>query len=166
MNRLVALVFDDPYKAEEARAAVHRMGGEGLLEIDETALIIKQQDGNMRVSQDVDMVSKNQRAGNLCGLAAAAVTGTMPFILVGTSAARLLGLLTDHNVTNRFIKQVTNELQPGTSSLLIYARSDPERRQRVIERLQAFNPKLLESDMPPELEQELEAGLKAEQRAA
>ena len=31
-NTLVAVVFDDPYKAEEARAALHRMGGEGLLE--------------------------------------------------------------------------------------------------------------------------------------
>jgi hypothetical protein len=28
-NKLVAVVFDDPYKAEEARAALHRMGGEG-----------------------------------------------------------------------------------------------------------------------------------------
>ena len=40
-NKLVAVVFDDPYKAEETRAALHRMGGEGLLEIDETALIAK-----------------------------------------------------------------------------------------------------------------------------
>ena len=29
-NKLVAVVFDDPYKAEEARAALHRVGGEGL----------------------------------------------------------------------------------------------------------------------------------------
>src|SRR4030095_1376573 len=44
-SKLVAVVFDDPYKAEEARAALHRMGGEGLLEIDETALIVKYADG-------------------------------------------------------------------------------------------------------------------------
>jgi hypothetical protein len=24
-NKLIALIFDDPYKAEEARAALHRM---------------------------------------------------------------------------------------------------------------------------------------------
>ncbi len=33
-SKLVAVVFDDPCKAGEARAALHRMGGEGLLEID------------------------------------------------------------------------------------------------------------------------------------
>jgi uncharacterized membrane protein len=37
MNRLIALIFDDAFKAEEAPAALNQMGGEGLLEIDETA---------------------------------------------------------------------------------------------------------------------------------
>jgi len=33
MSHLIALVFDDQFKAEEARAALHRMAGEGLLDI-------------------------------------------------------------------------------------------------------------------------------------
>jgi uncharacterized membrane protein len=40
MSKLIALAFDDPYKADEARAALHRMEGEGLLEMDETAVIV------------------------------------------------------------------------------------------------------------------------------
>jgi len=56
-SRLVALVFDDPYPAEEARAALHRMGGEGLLDIEETALIATDTDGRMRVSQDVSIAA-------------------------------------------------------------------------------------------------------------
>jgi uncharacterized membrane protein len=38
-NTLVAFVFDDPYKADEARAALLRMEGEGLLTIDESAVL-------------------------------------------------------------------------------------------------------------------------------
>jgi len=56
-GRLVALVFDDPYTAEEARADLRRMGGEGLLDIDETALIATYTDGRMRVSQDVSIAA-------------------------------------------------------------------------------------------------------------
>jgi len=37
-SRLIALVFDDMYKADEARAALQRMAGEEkLLELGETA---------------------------------------------------------------------------------------------------------------------------------
>ena len=56
-SRLVALVFDDPYTAEKARASLHRTGGEGLLDIDETALITTYTDGRMRVSQDVSIAA-------------------------------------------------------------------------------------------------------------
>jgi len=48
-GKSVALVFDDPCKAEEARAAIHRMGGEGLLEIDETPIVAKDEKGKVRV---------------------------------------------------------------------------------------------------------------------
>jgi uncharacterized membrane protein len=40
-SRLLALVFDDEYDADEAKAALHRMGGEGLLSIDESAVVVK-----------------------------------------------------------------------------------------------------------------------------
>ena len=33
MSHLIALIFEDPFKGEEARAAVHRMAGDGLLEL-------------------------------------------------------------------------------------------------------------------------------------
>ena len=165
-SKLVALVFDDPYKAEEARAAVHRMGGAGLLEIDETALIVKDADGKMRMSQDVNIVEKGQKVGHIAGLLAAILTGTLPFIMAGSLAGRLLGRLTDHGITNKFLRDVSTELQPETSVLILFARSDPERRQKVLARLAGFGPRLVESDLPTELEQELDAALQGEMKGA
>jgi uncharacterized membrane protein len=127
-----------------------------LLEIDETAVIIKKADGNVKMSQDVNVVAKGREIGHVLGLVTAAVTGTMPFILAGTLSGRLLGRLTDHGITNKFVKEISKELQPGTSALVLLARSEPERRMKVVERLRIFAPKILESDLPPELEQELE----------
>jgi uncharacterized membrane protein len=116
-SRLLALVFDDPYDADEAKAALYRMGGEGLLGIDETAVVVKQADGKVRVTQDVNVVSERQRVGHVMGLMAAAVTGTMPFVMAGTLCGRLVGRLTDHGITNKFAKDVGHELQPGTSGM-------------------------------------------------
>jgi len=165
-SKLIALVFDDQYKADEARAAVNRMGGEGLLEIDETAVIVKKADGKVRVTQDTNTVGTDTHVGHVAGLITAAVTGTMPFILAGTIGGKLLGKITDHGITNKFIKSVEKELQPSTSVLILCARSDPERRQKVVERLSTFNPKVLDSDLPPELERELENAWQAGQKTA
>jgi uncharacterized membrane protein len=165
MSALVALLFNDPYKAEEARAAVHRMEGEGLLEMDETALVVKYPDGKMRISQDTDVVSRDQQIGHVAGLLTAAITGTMPFIMASTIGGRLLGRLTDNGITNRFLKDVQKGLEPGTSVLVLVGRSDPERRRKVLDRLRGWNPRILQSDLPPEMEQAFEEAVQ-QQRAA
>ena len=165
-NKLIALVFDDPYKADEVRAALNRMAGEGLAEIDETAVIVKKADGKIKVSQDLNEVEKDQHIGHIAGLITAAVTGTIPFILGGTIAGRLVGKLRDDGITNKFLKRVQEELKPGTSILVLFARSDAERRKQIANRLAKFNPKILESNMSPELEQQILTEMQDAQRSA
>lgn len=166
MSKLIAFVFDDPYKADEARAALLRMEGDGLLELEETAVISKKEGEKVRISQDTNIVSNRQQAGHLIGIVAANLTGTIPFILAGTIAGRLFGRFTDYGVTNSFINKVKKELEPGTSALLIYAKSDKERGKKVVENLSRWSPKILDSDLPEELEQEVNNALQGEQKAS
>lgn len=160
MSHLIALVFDDQFKGEEARAALHRMAGEGLLNIADTVLIAKSPGGKTAVSQEHRVTGKGQKTGHVVGLVAAAITGTFPFILAGTTGGRLIGRLMDHGITHRFVKNVKQEVTPGTSALIILADSDPERRRVIGERLQEFGPKVLESDLPPNLQEDLERDIK------
>ena len=160
MSHLIALVFEDQFKGEEARAALYRMAGEGLLNIADTVLIAKKPDGKTEVSQEDRVTGEGQRTGHLVGLVAAAITGTFPFILAGTAGGRLVGRLMDYGITNRFVKNVKQELEPGTSALIVLADSDPERRQVIAERLQEFGPKVLESDLPANVQQDLERDIR------
>ena len=136
------------------------MEGEGLLEMDETAVIVKKRDGTIRVTQDIDTVAKGQSIGHMVGLVAGAITGAMPFILAGTLGGRLLGRLRDHGITNTFVKDVTKELQPGTSVLIVLGHSDAVRRQRILDRVRDRKPVILESDLPVDLEEELKRELR------
>lgn len=156
MSHLIALVFDDQFKAEEARAAIHRLAGEGLLQIDDTVLIVTKPDGKTVVSQEDKVRGKDQKAGHVLGLIAAAVTGTMPFILAGTLGGRLIGRLMDHGITRKFVKDLKQEVEPGTSALILLGASDPERRQKIEERMQEFGGKILQSDLPSDVQQEIE----------
>jgi uncharacterized membrane protein len=130
--------------------------GEGdLQKATQSVLITKGLDGQARVSQEDTVIRKSQKAGHVAGLVAAAVTGTMPLILAGTVAGRLVGKLMDHGITSKFVKTVKQQTEPGTSALILLADSDPERRQSVIDRLQLYEPRVLESDLPADLEREI-----------
>ena len=135
MSHLIALVFDDQFKGEEARAALHRMAGEGLLETNDTVFTARKPDGKTSVSQEDNVMGRDQKIGHVAGLIAAAVTGTTPFVLAGTLAGRLIGRLRDHGITRKFIRDLKQELQPGTSGLVVLGSSDPERRQKIQERM-------------------------------
>jgi uncharacterized membrane protein len=167
-SRLIGLVFDDMYTADEARAALRRMAGDyQWLDLDETAMIIKDYAGKVRVSQDKDIIARDQKAGHIAGLDCAAATGTLPFILAGTIGGKLIGRLTDNGITNQFVKGVTDKLRPGRSALIVLGRAtSPESRQKVIDELQKFRPQVVESDLPPDLEKELSESLAAGGAAA
>src|SRR5260370_3426897 len=168
MSHLIALVFDDQFKGEEARAALHRMAGDGLLEINDTVFIARKPDGKTSVSEENRIMGRDQKSGHVAGLIAAAVTGNMPVVLAGTLAGRIIGKLTDQGITRKFIRDLKKELQPGTSGLVLLGSSDPERRQKIEERMQGLGGTVFESNLPPELQEEIESEIerqKAAQRA-
>lgn len=160
MNKLMALVFDDPYKADEARAALLRMEGEGLCTVEESAVISKKDEEKVRVSQDVNVVANRHQTGKTIGIIAATLTGALPLIGIGELAGYLIGRFTDNGVTNNFIKEVQKELGPNTSALLTYGHTAGEdARNKIFENFQKWNPKVFRTDLPPELEQEIKNAL-------
>jgi len=165
MSHVMALVYDDQFKGEEARAALHRLAGEGLLEMNDTVFIARKPDGKTSVSQEDTVMGRDQKIGQVAGLIAAAVTGTVPFVLAGTLAGRLIGKLTDHGITHKFISDLKTELQPGTSGLVVLGGTDPQRRRRIQERTQSFGGRILESDLPPELQEEIESEIERQKAA-
>jgi uncharacterized membrane protein len=158
---LMAVVFDNPYKAAQARAVLHRIQGEELREIIETAIIVRGQDGKAHVSQDANIPVKHQKIGHAAGLIAAAVAGGFPIILASTPVGRLIGRLKDNEITNSFVKDVGKGLQPGTSAIVLLGRSGSDPRQKILGRLQTWNPTIVKSDLPQDIECEIESALES-----
>ena len=120
-----------------------------------TALIERRADGNIRVSQETDTVANDKHLGHIAGLVAAAVTGITPLIIAGTIGGKLIGKLRDDGITDKFLKALQKEVQPNTSTLVMYGRSNPEGRKEIVRRLATFKPTVLESDLAPEVEHAL-----------
>lgn len=165
MGYLAALIFDDQFKGEEARATLHQMASEGLLQIKDTVLIQNAPNGKISASQEDRLLTEGQKAGHVTGLIAASVTGTMTFVLAGRLTGRLVRRLMNHGITRKFIGNVKNEVKPGKSALIVSGESDPERRQVITERLQAFGGKVLETDIPPDVLQSIESEIESNRAA-
>jgi uncharacterized membrane protein len=135
-SHLVVVAYDDEYKADEVRVALRRMQGEGLLQVDESAVSIRGLDGKIRLSQELDLTAERKNQGHWLGILAAVVTGVQPLILAGTAAGAVIGKLTDHGITTNIMKEIGQSLTPGTSALFILGRaptriSRPERECRI-----------------------------------
>lgn len=164
MSGIVVLVFDDPYKAHEARAAILRLTGEGYLQLDETAVAIKRDDGNVQVFQDVDVLAKRRDQGHWVGIAAALLTGVQPLILLGTGAGAAVDRFTDSGVTRQFIRRINGALLPGTSALFIQGDRtgdlnslDPVFRERLL----PFGGRILRTTIPDDVERLLQEAVAA-----
>src|ERR687898_936675 len=95
---LVAVAFDDEYKADEARLVLRRAQGDGLIELVETAAVVKARDGKLRLDQDSDHVATRKNQGHWLGILAATVTGLQPVILASTAVGAVVGKLTDKGI--------------------------------------------------------------------
>jgi uncharacterized membrane protein len=155
MSYISVWVYDDPYRANEARAAVLRLAGEGYLHLDETAVAIKDADEKVRVYQDVDVTAQRRNQGHWLGIGAALLTGVQPLILLGTAAGAVVGKLTDHGITKDFMKEVDAALLPGTSALFVLGQREGDLNilDPVIKaQMDRFGGKLLRSNLPPDVE--------------
>jgi uncharacterized membrane protein len=155
---IAVIVFDDPYKGHEARAAALRLAGESHMQLDETAVAIKYGDGKVQIFQDQDVTAQRKNEGHWLGIAAACLTGVQPLILAGTAAGALFGRLTDHSITKPFIKEVDAMLKPGTSALFVQGpgAGDGTRLAALQERLHPYGGRLLRTTLPPDITQALQ----------
>src|SRR5260370_15232797 len=86
-------------------------------------------------------------------------------VLAGPQAGGRIGKHTDHGITHKFISDLKTELQPGTSGLVVLGSTDPQRRRKIQERMQSFGGRILESDLPPELQEEIESEIERQKAA-
>ena len=67
--------------------------------------------------------------------------------------------------TNRLVAVVFDDPYRAEEAraLIVYARSDDQRRANVIERMEVFKPTIIESDLPDEVEREITKAIEHEQ---
>jgi uncharacterized membrane protein len=119
MSDLVVLMFDQETEAGKVRDALRGQERAGTLNLEDTAVVVRDAAGNLRVNNQVsDTTKATTIGGGLLGLMLGFFFPVLG-IAVGTAGGALLGRLLDRGVDGKFVKEVGDALAPGHSALFI-----------------------------------------------
>ncbi|CAD5917310.1 DUF1269 domain-containing protein [Planktothrix agardhii 1806] len=155
MSDLIAIAYDDEYKAEEVRMTLIKLQKEHLIELEDAAVIVKNAEGKIKLKQAVDLTTAGAVSGGFWGL----LIGTLflsPLLgaAVGAAAGAASGALSDIGVDDKFMKSLGETLQPKTSALFVLVRKvTPD---KVLEEIAPYGGTVLRTSLTKDEEAQLQ----------
>lgn len=155
MANLVVITFEDEGAAEQVLEALREAEHGHTIRLDDSAVVVKAEDGTVEVKNVVDRgVKVGALTGGLVGLLIGFVVGgPIASLVIGAIGGALGGDLANLGIDQRFIDDVSEGLQPGTSALFVMGHdADPEAIRVALE---PFRGEVYYTHLPQETEQAL-----------
>ena len=155
MSDLIAIAYDDEYKAEQVRLDLVKMQKEHLIELEDAAVVVKDKDGKVKLKQAVNLTAAGAVSGSFWGL----LIGTLFFsplagLALGAAGGALSGALSDIGVDDSFMKELGETLTPSTSALFVLVRKvTPD---KVLEEIAPYGGKVLRTSLTKDEEAQLQ----------
>jgi uncharacterized membrane protein len=164
MSTLVAIGYNDPYKAEEVRLMLRKMQKEYLIDLEDAVVAVKDAKGKVRLNQPVSTAGAGAISGGFWG-ALIGLIFMVPLLgmAAGAAAGAVTGALTDVGLDDRFMKDLAQTLTPGSSVLFALVRSSTP--DRVLDELKGTGGKILRSSLAHEDEAKLQKALSSAKAA-
>ena len=159
MSNLVVVTFDDPEEAGNVLKSLRSVQKEGYLGLDDSAVVVKDEDGKVHVKNEMDRgVKIGALGGGFLGLLIGSVFFPIAGLVIGALAGGLVGKSVDLGVDQKFVKEVSEDMQPGTSALFFIVRdAEPD---VAVAALRPYKGTVRHTSFPPEAEEELRRILK------
>jgi len=161
MSDLVVIGFDDEHKAFEMRAALVKLQKEYLIDMEDVVVVTKDQKSKVKLHQALNLTAAGAVGGSFWGLLVGAIfLNPLLGAAVGAGAGAISGKLTDIGIDDKFMKDLGEHFQPGTSALCVLVRkATPD---KVLEKLKGFGGKVIQTSLTKDEEAELRKALAGE----
>jgi uncharacterized membrane protein len=149
MSELIVLAFDSETGAEQMRDTLKRLQKQQIVELEDAAVVVRKQDGKVKVKQAVSLVGQGALGGAFWGMLIGIIFW-MPWLglAFGALGGAIGGKFTDIGVDDDFIKQVGNTIEPGHSALFLLVRKATQ--DKLAEELQKFHATVLQTSLSAE----------------
>lgn len=159
MSNLVVLTFKDTTQAMDAYETLKRAEKAGQLKIDDAAVIVKHESGKVEIKNQLDTgVKWGAVGGGVLGLMLAGIFFPLAGLAIGALGGALVGKTLDLGVDQKFVREVTESLEPGSSALFVIGKSDyPD---AIIALMRPYQGTVYQTSLPTEAMEALEGALK------
>lgn len=160
---LVVITFDNTEDAEKVVDSLKKEQKQGLINLEDTAYVVKDENDHVTVKNAVDKtVKQGAVGGGALGLFLSFLffgpVGPIGATLVGAVAGGVIGHMVKAGVSKAFIEDVSNELQPGTSAVFFVIRSADA--AATLATLRQYEGKVLQTTLDSEMEESLKRAVK------
>lgn len=155
MSDLIAIAYDDIFKAEEVRLTLFKLQREHLIELEDAAVVIKTADGKVKLNQSINLAAAGAASGGFWGL----LIGTLFLVpllgaAVGAATGAISGALSDIGIDDEFMRELGETLQPNTSALFILVKKvTPD---KVLDEISKYGGKILRTSLSKDDERQLQ----------
>jgi uncharacterized membrane protein len=157
MSSLVVLTFDNPDEAHEVRRQMRELEKEGLVKMEDAAVLMKDTNGKLHVVNEADKtVVTGAAIGGLLGLLLF-VLFPVAGIALGAAGGALVGGAMNAGVDKKFVKQVSEELQPNSSAIFMII--NEANVTAALGALRNHTGKVYQTNLSPEVEEQLRAAV-------
>ena len=141
MPRLAAISFDDDLRAVEFMTAVTRLARDGTLALHDAVFVVKDANGrtHIRETKDLQTGPTALSVGLWSGLFGLFLGGPVGMLIaggIGAGAGAVTAKLVDVGVTDEFVAQLREMVQPGTTTVAVLA--DDVHTDAVLAELERF----------------------------
>ena len=157
MSQLVVITFEDEQQAGQALRSLRGLEKQGLLQLNDTAVVAKDQSGQVRTQNEVS--SATEVGAVVGGVAGGVLTFMFPLLgaALGAAGGALVGSLLDQGVDSGFVREVRESLRPGTSALFVVAREG--NLDAVIPALEPYRGTVRQTNLSSDVEESLRRAL-------
>jgi uncharacterized membrane protein len=160
VSTLVVVGYDDQFKAEEVRLKLLKMQKDYLIDLGDAAVAVKDASGKVKLHQAVNMTAAGAVSGGFWGtLIGLIFLNPLLGLAVGAASGAASGALTDLGIDDKFMKELSATLKPGSSALFVLVqKATPD---KVLEELGGTGGKVLKSSLSHDDEAKLQTALNA-----
>lgn len=169
MGQLVVLGFDGLTAADEVLNKVRGLKAEHLIDLEDAVVVERDAEGKVHIKQALNLTALGATSGGLSG----AFWGTLVGLIflnplagfaigaaTGAGAGALSGSLMDYGVNDDFVKKLSETIPNNSSALFVLVREAT--MDKVVDAIQPWHPRVLNTSLSNEQESKLVEALKAQ----
>jgi uncharacterized membrane protein len=161
MPYTLVLKYHAPDTAAAVRATIHDLSKQGLVKLDDAAMVSRGEDGKLDVHNEIDRgVKWGALIGGGIGLLVAGIFAPLAGVAIGALAGAGIGATTDMGISKSYVKEVGEALEPGQSALFMIVREG--NADAVLAGLRQHPGEVLQTSLPPGLDASLRASVDPE----